>query len=138
GSLIATWIAVNAVTAGVRWVNKRNAMQQAKAWLAQAQREVAPGTAKAPIVRWLKSQGAEIVGDGDVISINTEVQENAAIMGYRTICSESYWAEPLTAELLFHLDSQGRLTEITLHEYHFEMDWVDDGPRIGRPPRAGS
>jgi hypothetical protein len=121
-ALLALWIAGQAVVSLVRYLNGREAHQRAEAWLQEAQDETTPDLTPDDAARWLKQHGVRQAYRGETAEINGKQVEQHIITGWRIMNRQSLWTEPLTAELVFHFDTNWRFTAVELEYRHFESD----------------
>src|SRR5262245_4913058 len=115
------WIGGQAIVSAVRYMNGREARQRAEAWIQKAQQDARPDMTPEDAVRWLHENGAALVWRGEKEWVNGHEVENHNIMAYRIESQESIWVEPMTAELIFHFDTNWHFTNVELkcHPYEF-------------------
>jgi hypothetical protein len=75
-------------------------------------------------VRWLEQNGAGQAYRGETASINGQEVENHIIMGYRKVSTKSFLTDPLTAQLMFHFDTDWRFTNVELKCLPYELSWL--------------
>jgi hypothetical protein len=116
--LLVLWLAGQTVISVAQFLNGRQSHQRADAWLQEAQVDAKPDMTPDDAARWLKASGVRPF----TTLVNGQKSKSHIIGGWRVLERKSIWTEPLTAELIFHFDSNGRFTRVELKCDRFEID----------------
>jgi hypothetical protein len=123
-ALVALWIAGQAVVSVVRYVHDREAHQEAEAWLQQAQQGARNDLTPTDAARWLRQNGAGEVYRGETVTVNGQEVERHVIMGSRKVSTKCFWTDPLTAQLMFHFDTDWHFANLELECLPYELHWL--------------
>jgi len=121
----AIWVGWQATRSWVRFFNNREARQAAEAWFLQAQQDAGPDMTEQDAIDWLRRHGVRTTYRGKDRWFNGQYIADPTISGFLKVSEESLWTEPMTAELWFHFDAEGRFKTVELSILPYNLSGSD-------------